>query len=631
MSIQDESFPYDELFDLDSSPTPVNRFQFPHRLREGQKHQLFSEESDKNMVKPTHNLSTSNSSVTDQTISSAECTTEQPTERAAITNDSIIKSDRTGMPIGSDAPKQPLERNRKSHSYHDIHSEYTKRRYKHVESKVGQYIANIRNEDERRRRLAKIQRHRSLPEALVRDPITRERMQLQRSVTVVAERLNQALEKVIDGVDGEPDDGADFSNSNMTATTSATTSTQSGSGTTDDGDDDFGREADKSNEGGVLRENCKDGLIDKNMYALLLDERDRLKSYNDYQQSKLDEKQCEITRLRQNVDFLRVRLSTAEDQIQKSQNCRSFGYGQMGANSQPSWGVGRQSVQGLLYCTAKSTKATQTVGDICYSPSPPPPAPPTPSPPHLGIPNGELQIYVTADTPDGNNNLCSESTIEKCGRNIKSVAAIQPMALNFSNYPDGESGERRTTRDNVALRRRSNSLKARQKCVETTNAKDSDKSQYDSRASHPSSSDSAIDVEVIELSSPPKPARRKRNKIDMKEKRIHAPKVWSLMYSRGPQRTPSPTGLYIERCSNSIAMDVSATTEVQGGRKFAPKKTSVGGRSISRRWLNLFGSCVRCRNPKYTEREQVAPQHNYTQVPLLDSTFEKSYTPLQSN
>lgn len=457
MSILDESFPYDELFEVDLSPTPLNRFQFPHRLRERQKQILCNGEIPKSSLTLVHNLSISSSSG-DQTISSAESATEQPRNTVMLNNERMIKSDQTDVARMADVRAQPLGGDRKSHSYRDIHSEYTKRRYKHVESKVGQYIANIRNEDERRRKLARFQRHSSMPEIQVHDPRALKGLQLQRGLTMMADKLNEALVRVIDGVEEEEEEeaeqqeSADLSSSNVTALTSATMSTQSGSGgPADDDDDDDDDEVDGEVDGerrqpdesgdGIACAAREVGVIDKATYALLLDERDRLKSYNDYQQLKLDEKQSEITRLRQNVDFLRVRLSTAEDQLKRNASGRhalngmtssSLGYNQPGTNVNHK-GPGRQSLQGLLYCTAKTTKATQTEFE-CHPPQPPPP--PSSLPLHHGVPHNELQLMVTPDTPDVNNNHYVDGTLEACERNSKSVAAIQPMPLNFSNFPD---------------------------------------------------------------------------------------------------------------------------------------------------------------------------------------------------
>ncbi|XP_036327297.1 protein swallow-like [Rhagoletis pomonella] len=633
MSIQDESFPHDELFEMDLSPTPPHhRIQFPHRLRERQQ-QGHSGDSIKSPLTLVHNLSVSSSSA-DQTISSAESASEQRTQPAGLatlaSDERMVKSDQTGLSTGGgvgDAHHLP-EHDRKSYSYHDIHSQYTKRRFKHVESKVGQYIANIRSEDERRRKLAKFQRHSSMPEVLVHEPLPRKTaMQLHRGVTLTAARLNEALVGVIDAVDeeeqeveeeveAEPDASADWSASNVTAITTGTISTQSGSGAADE----------------------EDVYIDKSTYALLLDERDRLKSYNDYQQSKLDEKQSEITRLRQNVDFLRVRLSTAEDQLKKTQCGRYTLHGTSLSGSLGGYGqLGRQPSQSLLHCAAKSTKATQT--DCERSRSPPPAPPPSPSPLNIGLPHDhgdgddELHVFVTPNTPDANNNLCSgDGTMEVCGRNAKNVAAIQPMSLYFSSCTE-ESAERRTAKESVALRRRSNSLKVRQQQAEPSKASGSGSgtSQHNSRTSQPSSSDSAIEVEVIDLSSSPKPARRKRYSTDRDGRGTIAPKIRPLKYNHDP-RTPSPMGLCIERCPNSTAVDISDTPEVQGPRKLAAKRSAGGRRkSISRRWFYLLGSCMRCSNRQQTESEQYALQQTYTQVPLLENTFERSGIQVRSN
>ncbi|CAD7006217.1 unnamed protein product [Ceratitis capitata] len=638
MSIQDESFPNDELFDMVLSPAPLQRFQFPHRLRERQhQHKLCLAERSKSAITLIHNLSTSSSSA-DQTISSAESATEQqqPVD-VTTTDDRMSKSDQTGISSSGETRPQLLERDRKSYSYQDIHSEYTKRRYKHVESKVGQYIANIRNEDERRRKMARFQRHRSLPVALVHDPQALKATQSQSDVSVVAEKLNRALVGVIDGVEEEEVEAStDLSVSNVTAATSGTVSTQNGSGATVDESCDgveHRRETDESGVGIV-----DGGSIDINTYTMLLGERDRLQSYNDYQQLKLDEKQSEITRLRQNVDFLRVRLSTAEDQLKRTQSERqsfngwtngSMGYSQSSTTGMPYWGAGRQTQQVLLKKTSDS--ATQTELERCKSPPPPPP--PSPTPLHIALPKEELQFYATPETPDANNNHCAaDGTLEGYGRNMRCVAAIQPMSLNFGKYMAVNNAEGRLARDNATLRRRSNSLTIPQTRTQISNANGCEKSQQNSRTSQPSSTDSAIEVEVIELSSSPKPTHRKRYSMELNEFGTYLPKIRSLHYDHREQRTPSPSGIYIERCPNSTAIENSLAPEEQPVSKVPKKQRRVnGGKSASRRWLRLFGSCLRCSNPQQSESEQFALHQTYTQIPLLETTFDRSSMAIRSN
>ncbi|KAH8400459.1 hypothetical protein KR222_000448 [Zaprionus bogoriensis] len=58
-------------------------------------------------------------------------------------------------------------RSSKAVSYQDIHSAYTKRRYKHVTSKVSKYIADMQRQEEKHRKSSgSFQRHRSMPECL---------------------------------------------------------------------------------------------------------------------------------------------------------------------------------------------------------------------------------------------------------------------------------------------------------------------------------------------------------------------------------------------------------------------------------------------------------------------------------
>lgn len=184
----------------------------------------------------------------------------------------------------------------------------------------------------------------------------------------------------------------------------------------------------------------------------------------------------------------------------------------------------------------------------------------------------------------------------------------------------------------VTLRRRSNSLKVRQKQIQMIATHHSGKPQYNSRTSQPSSSNSALDVEVIELSSSPKTARRKRYTAELSEHATFASKVRSLHYDRD-QRTPSPSGIYYAHCPNSTARDISTAVDTaQGPRRSRFEQCGgAGGRSISRRWLRLFGSCMRFKNPRQTGREHFALQQTYTQIPLLETTVDKSAIPLASN
>ncbi|XP_067613169.1 protein swallow [Eurosta solidaginis] len=658
MSLQDESFPHDELLELDLSPTPLRTFKFPHRLLAQQCEHSFSVENNKIALLHVHNSSES-SSTCNQTISSAESATEQPPPakvQAIATDEGMFKSDQTEDTTSS---SHIALTDQQSFSVNNIHSEYTKRRYKHVESKVGQYIANIRNEDERRKRkLKQFQRHNSLPEIPVQhEPQVMKPMGRQRSTTIIAEKLNRALVGVIDNVEENDEEEGDEGNvpdvegNNTTATTSATISTEgsSGRGSANTDEQRSQRESDESAEGVGSVDSTADNCIDKKTLALLLDERDRLLSYNDYQQLKLDEKQSEITRLRKNVDFLRVRLSNAEDQLKRNSYGRSMTLtggtigGVFGA------GYSRHSLQGLLYCAAKSSKATQTdklqlTPTPVHPPTPPPPPPPSPLPLDLGLPKKNVVplLYVTPDTPDANNNMNVEGAVACPARNIKTVATIQPMALNFSNCIGDASAERRTTNESAKLRRRSNSLASRQQKQRTqTNnvAAGGNKSGHNSRSSHPSSSDSAIDCEVIDLSTSPKPARHKRYTIERNQFVTYAPKASRNFPYRRDQRTPSPMDLYMAHCPNSTALDISTVTEAPSSRKLLAKSITTGGgvgerrgskRSLSRRWLHLFGSCIRCSNHQRADNEQFALQQTYTQVPLLETTFERSCVELRS-
>lgn len=181
-----------------------------------------------------------------------------------------------------------------------------------MESKVAQYIARMRDQDEKRRNSQQFLRYRSLPETLGESR--------EQHLNII-----NTSQKFV------------FLHHNA--------------------DDTNNRPAQKN-------ESASESLkhVGKDSYAQLLSDKER----NDYLQSKLDEKNTENWRLKRNIDYMRFELTQCKDKLQqttmKLQNAQALpdSYGRVNA-------LGMQKRQ-LWQCRSiKFTKATQT--DLPLSPS----------------------------------------------------------------------------------------------------------------------------------------------------------------------------------------------------------------------------------------------------------------------
>lgn len=280
-------------------------------------------------------------------------------------------------------------------SFQDIHTEYTRRRFKHVESKVAKYIANMKVEDQKYRQ-AKFQRHSSLPNAFGSGQPLMIGGNQHHPIHFSADELDRMNESTSDG-DGEAD-----SSKNTTAAT--TTSSSSGGGGTTTTTTTTNNSS--TNNGG--------GSDDKSaLMQQIINENERIQSQNDYLQTRLDDKITENMRLKRNVDFMRIELTNCKDKLKQSSSASvtSLGVGM----------VSRLPLQMLVNNTSMCVKGTQT--DLKTPPL-----------------AQQSSLYITPDTPDANNNTMYDSG-SNTGKAGKTVATIQPLSLNFSNITEQYSGE----------------------------------------------------------------------------------------------------------------------------------------------------------------------------------------------
>ncbi|XP_026838201.1 protein swallow isoform X2 [Drosophila erecta] len=166
MSLQDESFPADELFDqlnnLSSGGARNTWFAEHHQPAGFERDPLpfleicyadadFDVDGDADVANK-----------------SAKTSASEPVGRDQEDEDDDGDVDGDGRKLGEEEASLANGRSSKAVSYQDIHSAYTKRRFQHVTSKVGQYIAEIQAQDEKRRNaaFAGIQRVISMPGGL---------------------------------------------------------------------------------------------------------------------------------------------------------------------------------------------------------------------------------------------------------------------------------------------------------------------------------------------------------------------------------------------------------------------------------------------------------------------------------
>ncbi|XP_061386094.1 protein swallow [Musca vetustissima] len=587
MSIQDESFPYDD--DLEMSRTSGQPMIFPHhkpRLIKVNSRDLEEDDDDDEMGEE------GNAEIS--TVSSPGHNTRN-NDSTQSSNDGPPESETSGKTNASETQasepkKTEFIRNpqSKSVSYQDIHSEYTKRRYKHVESKVGQYIANIKAQDEKRRS-GKFQRHRSMPETLSGPKSVESAADGIRNVPQKRGILRHSTNDLDDIRDHESaisdHDTENFDNITGTTTTSTSSS------------------RDIIQDAGIY--------LDKQTYEQLLSDRER----GEYLQSMMDEKKAEIWRLKQNLDTMRIEYTMCKDKLkQLNQTQRmSLGGGGTGGLGGP-YGlnsitnVSRNSLQCLLSQQQEfHDKATQTENLLTPSPVPP-----------LMLAN-RTEMFDTPLTPDSNNNSCDHNAIGVMApahlKVPKNIATIQPLSLNFSNLLEQDNSRDCSINNTMGfLRQRSNSMANRQKSTPLAMALNSSKNMGSANKSFIPNSEAGIDIEVIE-SSPRKQRQSRREEFIYFENRSQR-----NTSARGghnlaeAETTCSPAGL----TTTMIVNTSSGTDSVLA----AGRKSTHNRRSLGTRMMRLFGACTKCDDPNRsmdTTLDQSQHQ-SYSQIPLLEKS-----------
>ncbi|EDV92076.1 protein swallow [Drosophila grimshawi] len=154
MSLEDESFPADELFDK------LNARQNTSNLQRQYSFSLNLDEADNFERGASQFLNSSENTCASDPVGLHHADNKHDNNKA---NNEC--EDDEGA---STHPKLGSERSSKAVSYQDIHSAYTKRRYKHVTSKVRKYIRDLDEQAAKQPRNPSntFQRHRSMPESL---------------------------------------------------------------------------------------------------------------------------------------------------------------------------------------------------------------------------------------------------------------------------------------------------------------------------------------------------------------------------------------------------------------------------------------------------------------------------------
>lgn len=274
---------------------------------------------------------------------------------------------------------------------------------------MGQYIANIKALDEKRRKPRNFQRHRSMPETLGIDN------------SAALNDLAAAGNKKCGLLRHSTNDLSDLHHSDAETENfdNFTTTTTSSASSTREAIMMIGRQ-----DAGIF--------VDKPTYEDLVNSKLRC----DYLQSKLDEKNAEMWRLKQNLDTMRIDYTLCKDKLKQNQNMQrlsgSFGsFANVGT-------LGRSSLQSLLYAEAagnednRREKSTQTVTML------------TPSP-VLPSSNGNGIYAATPLTPESHNNSMDNAALGILApvvfKQAKTIATIQPISLNFSNLAEQDSRE----------------------------------------------------------------------------------------------------------------------------------------------------------------------------------------------
>ncbi|KAH8420489.1 hypothetical protein KR009_010824 [Drosophila setifemur] len=551
MSLQDESFPADELFDeLNSLGTSRSSREFKRQFAEHHQPEAFERDA-----APFLGLGLGLGQVSD---CSAETSYSDAANKSAKTcvSDPIGRDQEEEEEDGFDSceteggtksndrlTKNSNTTSNKAVSYQDIHSAAVKRRYQHVPSKVGKYIAEIHAQERKRRNSgssgSNIQRHSSMPEYLT------PRAQQQR-----------------EGGNG----GGHFSVDELHKMN------ESLANSSEEGQTSNQEEANLSYEQ-LLSEN--EALQQEK--HLLEQEKSQLQSYSNYLQERLDKKVMEGLQLKMNFEAARTQLSDCKDKMERYQ---------------------RHSLRSLNHCLPVGIpKATQTEGSSSVSPAL---GRLMENATHHATPNPNTNANHTYNTSDGSIELALLSVAPQKNQpsNLgQAPRVIHPLSLDFSN----ESGEADGSGNGEARGRSSARPKTRR-----------GPGPNNSESSHPSSNDSAIEVEGHESRSPFQQQgasewgpRQGMYYFDRRNNRLV--EVRAINLSQDNNQSRSSTGS--QSGADSIAQLLNNSP--QSGNQFRTKRGSLGGFM-----MRVLGPCVRC-----SEAGRVMNANNATYtigIPLLE-------------
>ncbi|KAH8308571.1 hypothetical protein KR018_008469 [Drosophila ironensis] len=549
MSLQDESFPADDLFDQLNSLGAGSAHDFKRQFGEHPPPEAF----ERNPAPfPGSDCSAENSFTDADANKSAKTCVSDPAGRGDPRGEDGDEDDEQDATtdgqdggLSSRYLKAPLgsARNSKAASYQDIHSAYTKRRYQHVTSKVAKYIADIQAQDEERR--SRMHRHSSMPEYLT--PKSRPR-----------------------------------SNDGHYSVDELTNSSGEGEGVAD------------------THEHCE-RLMDT-----LRQERDRQLSYSNYLQDKLDKKVIESMELRINFDEVRGELADCKQKLTRYQalSLRSLNGPPVGVPKATQ--TERQPDRHLLpvaaiSLTAPPGSASSAVQYIMENYV-------TPHPTHGHAPN------LTFNSSDGSIELALLSVAPPTARQPHpELRNVQPLSLDFSN----ESGEVAGNTASGSGNSPSSSRARRERGPGPNN----------SESSHPSSNDSAIEVEGHESRSPfqqqqEEPSREWRHRprdqaiyyFDKRNNRV----VEVMSIDLGQRQSQSGDINHNQSQSSVNDSQAQLLSNSQAQMPFRTKRRSLGSRVMQ----HLLGPCVRCRYfNAHLDSSQVVNGTYTVGLPLLDDDY----------
>ncbi|XP_023167732.2 protein swallow isoform X2 [Drosophila hydei] len=481
MSLQDESFPTDELFDKLNATTASDgkspSFQRQYSLCLG----LDVADNIERQASPFLN-----SDCSEKTCASDPLGMEH-TESGAKHNNGVTDAH---LQLGSG-------RSNKAISYQDIHTAYTKRTYKHVTSKVSKYIADIHDQEKQRRNSAgSFQRHRSMPESLTPRGGTDDQQKIDHSLSLA---------------------------------NSSSTDTQ----------------------------------IRDESYERLISEKDHLQSYNDYLESRLYKKINDNLVLRKNFEVIRTELTDCKDKLKR----------------QAVGPAAAHSLRSLMYCPPNESVATQTdlpalshLSNISNMPAIAANATPHPVTNLNDITYdssvGSIEIPLLSVQPAGHQ--------LKLTKSVKKSGIIKRLSLNFSS-------------DSADVDAKGQALTGLEVGVNMQPTGSNDIPTNHSRSSHPSSNDSAIEIEGNELRSP-----HQANfgpGVDMREWEQRRGLIY---FDKHRNRVFELVPLNQHESSNSSSINQSQFSMLQytANTNFGQRK-----KSLATRMLRLLGPCARCDDP----------------------------------